>query len=252
MKNIILQANSLCKSFANEGNQNHVLDNLDIKIYEKDFTVIMGSSGSGKSTLLYSLSGMDRPTSGTVTYKDMEITSLSEKKLAKVRGEYFGFVFQQINLISNLTVLENVLVPGYRNKEKSAKEVKDRALMLLEKVNVEETKDRLPSQVSGGEAQRCAIARAIINEPGLLFADEPTGALNRRNTESVLDLLTEINKDGQSIIMVTHDIKAAIRGNRIIYLEDGKISGELELAPFDGNVKDREAQVNAWLTSMNW
>jgi len=253
MKKIILKSEKLCKSFASEGNQNHVLDNIDLELYEGDFTVIMGSSGSGKSTLLYSLSGMDAPTSGSVWYKDTEITGLSEKKLAAFRSLEFGFVFQQVHLVSSLSLMENVLVPGYMDKKKTAPEVKERTLKLLEQMNIGEAKDRLPSQVSGGEAQRAAIARAVINEPGILFADEPTGALNRKNTEDVLTLLTDINGKGQSILMVTHDVRAALRGNRLLYLEDGKICGEMVLPSFDKkDIKDRETQVNAWLSSMHW
>lgn len=253
MKKIILKSEKLCKSFASEGNQNHVLDNIDLELYKGDFTVIMGSSGSGKSTLLYSLSGMDAPTSGRVWYKDTEITGLSEKKLAAFRSLEFGFVFQQVHLVSSLSLMENVLVPGYMDKKKTAPEVKERTLKLLEQMNIGEAKDRLPSQVSGGEAQRAAIARAVINEPGILFADEPTGALNRKNTEDVLTLLTDINGKGQSILMVTHDVRAALRGNRLLYLEDGKICGEMVLPSFDEkDIKDRETQVNAWLSSMHW
>lgn len=253
MKKTILTCEKLCKSFANEGNQNHVLDNIDLELYEGDFTVIMGSSGSGKSTLLYSLSGMDLPTSGKVFYKETEITGLSEKKLAAYRSFEFGFIFQQSHLVSNLSLMENILVPGYMDKTKAAKDVKDRAGKLLEQMNVYEAKDRLPAQVSGGEAQRAAIARAVINEPGLLFADEPTGALNRRNTEEVLGLLTDINRNGQSILMVTHDVRAALRANRLLYLEDGKICGEMALPAFDEkDIKNREIQVNAWLASMHW
>lgn len=253
MKKTILQAEKLCKSFANEGTQNHVLDNVDLEIYEGDFTIIMGSSGSGKSTLLYSLSGMDTPTSGKVTYKDSEITGLSEKKLAAFRSMEFGFVFQQVHLVSNLSLLENVLVPGYMDRQKTKEEVKQRAHALLSQMNIENAEGRLPSQVSGGEAQRAAIARAVINEPGILFADEPTGALNRKNTQDVLTLLTDINRNGQSILMVTHDVRAALRGNRLLYLEDGKICGEMELPVFDEkDIKNREIQVNAWLSSMHW
>ena len=120
-------------------------------------------------------------------------------------------------------------------------------------MNIENAEGRLPSQVSGGEAQRAAIARAVINEPGILFADEPTGALNRKNTQDVLTLLTDINRNGQSILMVTHDVRAALRGNRLLYLEDGKICGEMELPVFDEkDIKNREIQVNAWLSSMHW
>jgi len=253
MKKVILKSEKLCKSFANEGSQNHVLDNVDLEIYDGDFTVIMGSSGSGKSTLLYCLSGMDTPTGGHVFYDDKEITGLNEKKMAALRSKEFGFVFQQVHLVSNLSLLENILVPGYMDKNKTAANVKERAFELLDTMNISEAKDRLPSQVSGGEAQRAAIARALINKPGILFADEPTGALNRRNTVDVLNLLTDINNKGQSILMVTHDIRAALRSTRLIYLEDGKIGGEMELPPFDEkDIKNRETQVNAWLSSMHW
>ena len=259
MKNTILEAKNLCKSFANEGTQVHVLNNVDLKIYEGDFTIIMGASGSGKSTLLYNISGMDKPSEGEVIFDNTDITKLSEKKLAGLRAFSFGFVFQQIHLVNNLTLIENTLVPGYMDKDKTKQQVKERADKLFDMMSLTEAKDRLPSQVSGGEAQRAAMSRAVINKPKLLFADEPTGALNRINTENVLHLLTELNKDGQSILMVTHDIKAALRANRLLYLEDGKICGEMELKPFyeldkadKTALKDREAQVNSWLSSMNW
>lgn len=253
MKNAILSAKGVCKSFAHGGGQVHVLSQVDIDLYEGDFTVIMGASGSGKSTLMYALSGMDRATAGEIVYNGEDIVKMSEKRLAALRCSDFGFIFQQMHLVSNLTLFENVAVPGYLNKEKSAAEVKARADGLLEKMSISHIKSRLPSQVSGGEQQRCAIARAVINEPKLLFADEPTGALNRKNTTDVLDLLTGLNRSGQSILMVTHDLRAALRAGRILYLEDGGIIGELTLPPYDPDEeKSRETQVNAWLSSMHW
>lgn len=252
MKKVILEAKKLNKSFANNGVQNHVINNLDLQIYEGDFTVIMGASGSGKSTLLYSISGMDRPSSGEVLYKDTDITKLSERKMAELRVNEFGFVFQQVHLVSNLTVLENILVPAYMNKQKSS-DVKKEAEALLEQLNIADTANRLPSQVSGGEAQRGAIARAVINQPGILFADEPTGALNRKNTKDVLNLFSKLNADGQTILMVTHDVKAAVYATRVIYIEDGQVCGELELPPYDEeSKKSRETQLNAWLSSLQW
>ena len=253
MKKTILSAKGLCKSFAHEGGQVHILSNVDLDIYEGDLTVIMGASGSGKSTMLYSLSGMDRATSGQVLYGGRDIVSMKEGELASLRHTDFGFIFQQMHLVSNLTLFENVAVAGYLNKDKKADEVNKRADMLIEKMNISHVKTHLPSRVSGGEQQRCAIARAVINEPKLLFADEPTGALNRKNTSDVLDLLTLLNNEGQSILMVTHDQRAALRASRILYLEDGKVIGELTLPPYDGGEeKSREAQVNAWLTSLEW
>lgn len=253
MKNAILSAKGVCKSFAHGGGQVHVLSQVDIDLYEGDFTVIMGASGSGKSTLMYALSGMDRATAGEIVYNGEDIVKMSEKRLAALRCSDFGFIFQQMHLVSNLTLFENVAVPGYLNKEKSAAEVKARADGLLEKMSISHIRSHLPSQVSGGEQQRCAIARAVINEPKLLFADEPTGALNRKNTTDVLDLLTGLNRSGQSILMVTHDLRAALRAGRILYLEDGGIIGELTLPPYDPDEeKSRETQVNAWLSSMHW
>lgn len=253
MKTSILSAKDLCKSFAHNGGQLHIISNVDLEIYEGDFTVIMGASGSGKSTLLYALSGMDRATNGSVMYGGEDIAKLKEKKLAELRHTDFGFVFQQMHLVSNLTIFENVAVTGYLNKSATAKETNKRVDELLEKMNISHIKTHLPSQVSGGEQQRCAIARAVVNNPKLIFADEPTGALNRKNTADVLDLLTELNEGGQSILMVTHDVRAAARANRILYLSDGKILGDLSLAPYkEEDIKSRETQINAWLTSLEW
>lgn len=253
MADTILRGEKITRAFQQGKTETKVLDGIDIHLYEKDFTVIMGPSGAGKSTLLYALSGMDRITGGHVFYKDKKLTGLSEKQMAKLRAEEFGFVFQQIHLVSNLTLLENVLVAGYVSKKDSAEKVRERAANLLRQMDVEEAKDRLPSQVSGGEAQRAAIARAMIGKPGLLFADEPTGALNQANTREVLDLLTDLNRKGQSILMVTHDLRAAARGNRILYLEDGKVCDELVLEPYNEmEEKQRERDVSGWLSGLRW
>lgn len=253
MQEVILSAKDVCKSFAHNGGQAHVLSHVDIDIYEKDFTVIMGASGSGKSTLLYALSGMDKATSGSVMYQGKDIVKMKEKELASLRHTDFGFVFQQMHLVSNLSLFENVAVPGYLNNKKSKAEVDARTNELLDRMDLDKIKSHLPSQASGGEQQRCAIARAVINEPKLLFADEPTGALNRKNTKEVLELLSDLNKQGQSVLMVTHDLKAALRGNRILYIADGNIVGDLRLAPYSKEDEaSREAQVNAWLSSMEW
>lgn len=253
MKQTILSAKGLCKSFAHNGGQIHILSHVDFDLYEGDFTVIMGASGSGKSTLLYALSGMDRATAGTVTYKEKDLVNMSEKNLAKLRHTDFGFIFQQMHLVSNLSLFENIAVSGYLNKEVSAKQVKERVEELLKEMGISHIKSHLPSQVSGGEQQRCAIARAVVHSPKVLFADEPTGALNRKNTKEVLNLLIRLNQEGQSILMVTHDMKAALRATRILYLEDGNMAGELTLPPYNPEEeKSREAQVNAWLNSLNW
>ena len=253
MKKTILKSRLLSKSFAHNGEQVHILSGVDLEIYEGDFTVIMGASGSGKSTMLYALSGMDKATAGSVIYNEKDIVKMSEKELAKLRYSDFGFIFQQMHLVSNLSLYENVVVSGYLNKKCSASEVRSRADELMKRMGIDHVKTNLPSQVSGGEQQRCAIARAVINQPKLLFADEPTGALNRKNTTEVLDLLTEINRSGQSILMVTHDIRAALRASRLLYLSDGNVIGELVLRPYEqSEEKSREIQVNAWLNSLEW
>lgn len=253
MKEILLSAKDVCKSFAKETESSPVLDHVTADIYKDDFTIIMGPSGAGKSTLLYALSGMDRVSSGEVLYKGKAISHLKEKQMADIRSHEFGFVFQQTHLVSNLTLFENVAVAGYLRKDRTAAETAQRAEELLERMNVGDARNRMPSEVSGGEAQRAAIARAMIHEPGIIFADEPTGALNRQNTGEVLNLLTSLHEEGQSILMVTHDLRAAIRGTRLLYLEDGRILEEMELPAYaPAEERSREAAVNEWLESFKW
>jgi len=251
MKNILLQSHGLCKTFARS--QAAVLDHIDVTIYGSDFTVIMGASGAGKSTLLYCLSGMDGVTGGEVLYKGKTISGLSENEMAKLRAKEFGFVFQQTNLVGNLTLLENVKVAGYVGKVHTAKEIDEMSVALLRQMGLGEAMNRLPARASGGECQRAALVRAMINDPGLIFADEPTGALNRAGSDEVLELLTQLNRAGQSILMVTHDLRSALRGNCVLYLEDGKLSGELELGPYTGEgLQERERKLTAWLAGLRW
>ena len=231
--------------------ENTVLHGIDVEIFAGDFTVIMGSSGSGKSTLLYALSGMDRLSSGQLVFRGQDLTDASEKKLTKLRAEDFGFVFQRTHLISNLTLHENIRIAGLIGKLADG-ETKRRADDLISRMNLEGAKDRLPSQVSGGEAQRAAVARAVINKPTILFADEPTGALNKANSVEVLNLLSALHAEGQSVLLVTHDREAALRGNRILYLEDGAITGELELPIYAGKDRSREEKLSAWLEGLGW
>ncbi len=251
-KEAILTVKDLSKTFSNESVQQHVLKNLSLSIYKGDFTVVMGNSGSGKSTLLYALSGMDRPTLGTITYyvdeenrklrsksgDGIEISKFSNDKLALFRRYHAGFVFQQNYLNDSMSALDNVMVSGLL-KAKDRKALAAKAKDLLSKVEINEADCRkFPTQMSGGMQQRVAVVRGVINDPEVLFADEPTGALNSQNTTNVLDIMTDLNNQGQSIVMVTHTVKAAERGNRIIYLSDGVISDELDLGPYLGDYKD--------------
>lgn len=253
MKETLLKGTNITKIFDKNGRKNPVLNGIDIEIYKGDFTVIMGSSGAGKSTLLYALSGMDRLTDGEVSYKNDIISKYSEKKNAQLRANDFGFVFQQSNLVSSLTALENIRVAGYAGRKFSHSEIDERANKLFSQMMLTGISDSLPSEISGDEAQRTAIARAVINSPEIIFADEPTGALNKSKSESVIGLLYELNRSGQSILMVTHDVHIAIYGSRILYLEDGKIIDELKLPKSDEeNLKERESTVNLWLSGLRW
>jgi len=225
MKKSILTTNKLCKTFSVGGHQQHVLKNLDLEIYEGDFTVIMGPSGAGKSTLLYALSGMDKPSLGKVSFSGKDISSLSNDKLAIFRRDNCGFVFQQTYLLDNMSILDNIMSCGLL-VSKDRKGIAKRAKSLLKQFDLSETTWRkFPAQVSGGEGQRAGIARALINNPKVVFADEPTGALNSANGNAVLYALTEVNNQGQSIVMVTHDMRSALRGNRVLYFRDGGIVG---------------------------
>ena len=251
MKNII-ETKKLCKTFSNGGIQQHVLKNIDLEIYEGDFTIIMGASGAGKSTLLYSLSGMDKPTLGTVTFDGTDITKMDTDELAIFRRSNCGFVFQQVYLVDSMSVLDNIMAAGllvYKDKRVLAKKAGE----LLKAVNIDETLwGKFPTQISGGEAQRVGIARALINDPKLVFADEPTGALNSQTGKAVLDTLTKFNEKGQSIVMVTHDISSARRDNRILYVKDGEIAGACNLGKYVTGDKDRHQKLNDFLATMGW
>ena len=252
MQNAILSTNKLCKTFSTGGLQQHILKNLDLKIYEGDFTVIMGPSGAGKSTLLYALSGMDKPTLGEISFSGHEISNLSNDKLAVFRRDNCGFVFQQIYLLDNMSILDNIMACGLL-VGKNRKAVAERAKQLLHRLNLDETIWRkFPTQISGGEAQRAGIVRALINNPKIVFADEPTGALNSANGQAVLNALSEVNKQGQSVVMVTHDLKSASRGNRILYLKDGVIKGECQLGEYESGNNERYDKLNGFLAEMEW
>lgn len=251
MKKTIIETRDLCKSFVVGKNANNVLKNINLSIYEGDFTIIMGSSGSGKSTLLYSLSTMDNPTSGSVMLYGEDITKINEKRAAKIRKEKVSFVFQSMNLLSDLNVFENIAYCGYGIAGKE--EINQKTRQLLERMGLADMAEKYPSEISGGMKQRVAIARALISGAGVIFGDEPTGALNSSMGKQVLDLLTELNEEGQSIVMVTHDLKAAVRATRLLYLEDGRIVGDLNLGHYTEETgKERENTVYTFLKEHNW
>lgn len=252
MKEVLIKTEDLCKSFIIGKTGNHVLKNLNLEIYRDDFTVIMGSSGSGKSTLLYSLSTMDNPTSGKVKLLDKDISSLKEKEATAIRNKDISFIFQGINLLPDLNVYENISYTAFLNN-KNKDQVKKRVEEILKKLELWEHRDKYPSEISGGMQQRVAIGRAIINNPKVIFGDEPTGALNSSMGKKVLDILTELNEEGQSIVMVTHDIKAALRGSRLLFIKDGRIDGELNLGKYSENhSEERKVKLMEFLQEKGW
>lgn len=252
MREVLLKTEKLSKSFSNGGVMQHVLKNIDLQLYKGDFTVMMGASGAGKSTLLYALSGMDTPTLGKISFGEEIISDLDSDGLAVFRRSHCGFVFQQIYLIDSMSVMDNVLAAGLlvsRDKKALAARIKE----LFQAVDLsEETWKKFPMQLSGGEAQRVGIVRALINHPEILFADEPTGALNSKTGLSVLDTLTRFHEQGQSIVMVTHDMRSACRGSRILYLKDGVILGECDLGRYSHGDSQRHEKLSVFLKDMGW
>lgn len=251
-KEIIISAKHLKKVFGSGESEQVIYSDLNIDIYKGDFTIIMGASGAGKSTLMYSLSGMDTPNGGTIAFCGTEITKMNSDELAVFRRKNCGFVFQQIYLIDKMSLLDNAIAAGsLTNKNKA--ELTEKANKLFDMVNISEvTRRKLPSLISGGEAQRAGIVRAAMNSPSVIFADEPTGALNSNNSDAVLDVFSMLGNEGQSIIMVTHDKKTALRGNRIIYIKDGQIFGECDLGKYSSDDKERLKKLEAFLSEMGW
>lgn len=251
MKQTIIHTDKLCKSYITGKNSTNVLKNISLDVYASDFTVIMGSSGSGKSTLLYALSTMDQPTSGSIDLLGNDVGKLAEKAVAAIRKREIAFVFQSINLLPDLTAFENIAYSGYGGAPK--KEVNAKALRLLERFGLQDEKEHYPSELSGGQQQRVAIARALIGSPKVIFCDEPTGALNSASGQEVLDILTELVAEGQSVVMVTHDLKAAARGTRLLYLSDGHIEGDLALGSFNkAEQAAREETIFSFLQKHGW
>lgn len=248
----VIRTEKLSKTYSQAGKQHHVLVNLDLEIEAGRVTAIMGPSGAGKSTLMYALSGLDRPTLGSVNVAGEEISTWSHTRLAKFRRRHCGFVFQQINLLDELNVLDNVMVAGLLVSDRRS-EVRARADDLFGRLGIDEaTQRRFPATLSGGEAQRVAIVRAMINRPTVLFADEPTGQLNSLSSTAVLDVLTAVASLGQTVVIVTHDPGTALRAERILFLLDGRIAGVLELPAYVSDDADRRARLLSFLTRMGW
>ena len=253
MSNII-ETKDLCKTYIVDKQSNNVLQNVNLIVEEKEFVTVMGPSGSGKSTLLYTVSGMDTITAGSVLFDGEELSSMKEKELINIRLLKMGFIFQQMYMMKKLSIIDNIILPGFQAKLKPRDEVRKDAETLMRKLEIIDTAEREITEVSGGQLQRACLCRALINNPKIVFADEPTGALNSKASMDVMTRLLEANRAGTSVLMVTHSEKVASISDRIIYLVDGGIQGELTLGKMGDNneLSARERKVRTWLDEMGW
>lgn len=251
--NTILEVKDLCKTYIVNKRQNNVLRNISFTVNEGEMIAVMGPSGSGKSTLLYTVSGMDKMTAGDVFFCGRNMSELSENELAKMRLDDMGFIFQQMYMMKNLSVLDNIILPAVKSDkiQESRKSTVQRGQDLMRKLGIIEIMDNDINEVSGGQLQRACICRSIINNPRMMFADEPTGALNRTSSEEVMNELTKLNDDGTTIMLVTHDAKVAAKCTRVLFLVDGNIKGEYNINR-DRTLRDRERDLNNWLLEMGW
>lgn len=254
--NTVLTAKDLCKTYIVNKRQNNVLKNVNFSIDEGEMVAVMGPSGSGKSTLLYAVSGMDSITAGEVQFCGKDIAKMGEKELADLRLNDMGFIFQQMYMLKNLTVLDNIILPACQSDKisESRKETVARGQALMRKLGIIDISDNDINEVSGGQLQRACICRSMINKPKMVFADEPTGALNRSASEEVMDELSKLNADGATILLVTHDSKVAAKCTRVLYIVDGNIKGEYNLGrcASQSEMRQRERSLNNWLMEMGW
>ena len=253
----ILEVKNLCKTYIVNKRQNNVLKNVNFTVSEGEMTAVMGPSGSGKSTLLYTVSGMDGITSGEVLFCGKNITAMGERELADVRLDEMGFIFQQMYMLKSLTVLDNIILPAAQSKKnmESRRQTDERGRALMRRLGIDDVGGNDINEVSGGQLQRACICRSMINNPRMIFADEPTGALNRASSDEVMNELLSLNRDGTTIMCVTHDSKVAVKCSRVLYIVDGGIVGEKEMGHFgggDNEFRDRERELNNWLMEQGW
>ena len=254
MSNMVLDVKDLCKTYVTDEYSNNVLQNVNFSMEEGEFVAIMGPSGSGKSTLLYTVSGMDNMTAGSVIFDGEDISKLSRKAMTKTRLNKMGFVFQQMYMMKKLNIMDNIILPGYQAKVRSRAEVNAAAEELMRRLGIIDTADRFITEVSGGQLQRACLCRALINNPKMIFADEPTGALNQKASMDVINELVKANRQGTSVMMVTHSEKIASCSERVIFLVDGNIQGELMLGKMESEdeLPVRERKLRNWLLERNW
>lgn len=252
----VLEVKDLCKTYIVNKRQNNVLKNVSFCIEEGEMAAVMGPSGSGKSTLLYAVSGMDAITAGRVDFAGRDISKLSARELAGLRLDEMGFIFQQMYMLKNLTVLDNIILPSCQSGKikESRKQTMVRGQDLMRKLGIIEIADNDINEVSGGQLQRACICRSMMNKPKMIFADEPTGALNRSSSDEVMEELAKINREGTTIMLVTHDVKVAAKCTRVFYIVDGNIKGEYNLDRYASptQLRERERALNNWLMEMGW
>jgi len=233
MKKIII-GDQLVKSFGEGDEKRNVLDGVSVEINEGEFVAVMGPSGSGKSTLMFALSGTDGVNGGKVIMDDKNLAEISENELSDIRRTKMGFVFQQPTMLKNLNILDNIILPSMRDNRKNAAQITEKARALMKRVGIAELEKRDITQVSGGQLQRAGICRALMNSPKIIFGDEPTGALNSKSAQEIMDIFSKINEAGTAVMLVTHDAKVAARTERIMFMRDGAIVSELSLPKFTG------------------
>lgn len=256
--NIVLKVNDLCKTYIVNKLQNNVLKNVNFNLGEGEFVSIMGPSGSGKSTLLYTVSGMDRLTAGEVNFNGKKLSESNDNELSDIRLNEMGFVFQQMHMLRNLSIYDNIVVSAYNSengKTKAGREkINELAKELMRKLDIIEIADYDITEVAGGQLQRACICRALINKPKVVFADEPTGSLNSKSSEEVILELNKLNQSGTTILLVTHSVKVASKTDKVIYINDGNIQGELSLGKFidETTSREREKALSNWLMEMGW
>lgn len=230
----IISCKNIIKSFGVGAEKRNILDQITVTVNEGEFVSIMGPSGSGKSTLLFAMSGMDCIDSGKVYFCGKELSEYKEDELANLRRTQMGFVFQQPTMLKNLNIIDNIIFPVMRDNKKEILKITEKARLLMKKTGIAELEKFDITQVSGGQLQRAGICRALMNNPKIVFGDEPTGALNSKSAQEIMDIFDNINKQGTTITLVTHDVKIAARTERILFLCDGQIVSELKLPKFSG------------------
>lgn len=248
----MLEVKKINKTYMNgKENQQQVLKDIDLSVQKGEFLSIMGQSGSGKSTLLYAISGMDRFDTGSAMFDGLDLVKQSEEVLSELRLTKMGFVFQQSNLLKNLTIKDNIMLASYLRKKESKQRIQQKAQELMQATGIDQLADNDITQASGGQLQRASICRALINDPEILFGDEPTGALNSKASSEVMDFLSNINQRGTTILLVTHDVKVAARTDRVVFMSDGVIAGEKSLGKYQAEkdgLQEREEHLMTWLT----